>query len=93
MIFFNTYLNFNLFNLILVNFFVNFVHMNVQNFRYIEIIQTFLTHNSTFFGYMCEVFLNQTSMINTSYLFTNSFNLIYIMEKSAPEKICKAWTT
>ena len=36
--FFNTCLNFYLFYLIVVIFFVNFVHMNVQNFRYIHII-------------------------------------------------------
>ena len=36
LIFFNTYLNFNLFYLILVIFFINFVHMNVQNFRYMK---------------------------------------------------------
>ena len=33
-IFFNTFLSFNLFYLILLSFFVNFVHMNDQNFKY-----------------------------------------------------------
>ena len=36
-IFLNTFLNFNLFDLIVVFLFVNFVHMNVQNFRYIPL--------------------------------------------------------
>ena len=35
-IFFNTFLNFDLSYLIVVVFFFNFVHMNVQNFRYIK---------------------------------------------------------
>ena len=33
---FSSSLNFYLFYSIVVNFFVNFVHMNVQNFRYIK---------------------------------------------------------
>ena len=39
-ILFKTFLNFNLFYLIAVFFFVNFVHMNVQNFRYIANFKT-----------------------------------------------------
>ena len=35
-IFKSIFSNLNLFNLIMVNFFVKFVHMNVQNFRYIK---------------------------------------------------------
>ena len=35
-IFLNTFSNFNLLYLIVVIFFVNFVHMNVQKFRYIK---------------------------------------------------------
>ena len=36
MIFLNTFLNCNLFYSILVIFLMNFVHRNVQNFRYIS---------------------------------------------------------
>ena len=38
----NTFLNFNLFYLTVVIFFVNFVHMNVQNFGYMILFSFYL---------------------------------------------------